>query len=267
VPGGPRAIAVGFGGAWVATAAGSVVRIDAQTLRPGPPIPVADPAGVAIGAGSVWITSRSADTVIRIDPRTSRISRPPIRVGSQPTDIAFADGAAWSANSADGTVSRVDAASDQAGPPIRVAPHHPLSPGGSARAIEQPGDEVLALAAGQGAIWVATTDQQLPARFYVSRIDPASRAVGGPLAITGGVPLRLAAGAGGVWATDPGSALPGSPQRSPRLERVDPGGRALSGPATGVGRDPAGVTVGLGRVWVTSAAENTVTEITPSPER
>ncbi len=232
-------------------------------------IPVTDPAGLAIGGGSVWVTSRATDSVVRIDPQSARTIGTPIRVGSQPTDISFAFGCVWTANSADGTVSHIAVPSGQADPPIRVTAHHPLSPGGTTKSIEQPGDEVLALTAGADAIWVATTDQpRTSQRISVSRIDPKARAVvGRPIAVTGGVPLRLAAQTNALWATDIGNLVPGSPIRPAQLLRIDPAGDDLSGPPIRVGHDPGGITAGLGHVWVANTADNTISEILPGPAR
>jgi len=241
------------------------VRIDPHTMRVASSVPVPDPAGVALGGGSLWVTSRASDSVVRIDPQSARTIGTPIRVGSQPTDVAFAFGSVWTANSADGTVSHIDASGSQPDAPIRVTAHHPLSPGGTAKSIEQPGDEVLALTAGANAIWVATTDQPRTTRqISVSRIDPKTRAVvGRRIAVTGGVPLRLAAQADAVWATDVGNLVPGSPIRPAQLLRIDPAGDDLSGPPVRVGHDPGGVTVGLGHVWVANTADNTISEILP----
>jgi peptide/nickel transport system substrate-binding protein len=52
------------------------------------------PAGVAVGAGSVWVANSGDGTVMRIDPRTdTRVAT--ITVGSAPQAIAVADGRIW----------------------------------------------------------------------------------------------------------------------------------------------------------------------------
>jgi len=258
---GPLAIAAGTSGVWVANASGTVVHVDPNTSRvAGPPIPVADPAGVTEAAGSVWVTSRQADSVVRIDPIRGAARGAPIRVGAQPTDIAEGAGAVWVANSADGTVSRIDAASGAVAPPIRVARNQPPRQGLNAPSHEQPGAEVLGLAAGGSGAWVAKTDSAETQRIEIVHLAGASGSVTGyPIAVTGAIPMRLAVGPTAVWVTDAGGLLAG--QRTPALLRIDPGAGARAGAPAAIGPEPTGVAVGAGGVWVTTAGDNRVSEV------
>jgi YVTN family beta-propeller protein len=85
-----------------------LTRIDPTTGKASWTVRLAfDPAGMAVGAGAVWVTDGTADSVARLDPGTGRISAT-ISVGRDPVGVAAAPGAVWVTNSADGTVSRVD---------------------------------------------------------------------------------------------------------------------------------------------------------------
>lgn len=243
---GPRAVAVGPLGVWVATGAGQVVRLDPRTGAAGARVAVADPAGVAIGDGVVWVTSRTTGTVRRLDARTGRGVGAPVRVGSSPTDVVLAAGSAWVANSVAGTVTRIDARTGRAnGDPIRV---------GKA--------QVLALAAGENGVWAAKTDRADARDIALVRIDPATGEVGATaVAIRGGIPTRLAAGAGAVWATAPGSPLGGGSRRAPGLLRIDPRRLARAGAPIDVGTQPQAVAVGPAGVWAADAGANAVVEV------
>ncbi len=263
---GPVAIAAGDSGVWVANASGTVVHIDPATRRPtGSPAAVVDPAGIAVGSGVVWVTSRRTDSVIRIDPTSGRQVGAPIRVGSQPTDIAVAGGRVWVADSADGTVANVDAASGRPGSAIRVAKGALPSIGVRGRSHEQPGAQVLSLAAGDSGVWVAKTDRPEADRIEVVHIDASSRGLSGrPIEVTGGVPMRVAVSPGAVWVTDVGTILPGPGARSPALLRIDPRAGARAGPPVPIGAEPTGLAAEPGGVWVSTAGDNRVSEATVS---
>jgi len=243
--GGPLAIAAGEGAVWVAAADGAITRIDPVRGVAREVARVVDPGAIATGAGAVWVTSRERGTVSRLDPRTGAPTGEPIRVGSRPGDVAVGGGSVWVANTADGTVSRVDPAARRA----------------RGRAIRAGKAQVLALAYGEGAVWVAKTDSPQSEAIALVSIDPDEGTVA-PKAVpvTGGVPLDLAAGGGFVWVTDAGSALPGSARR-PALLRVDPKARALAGAPMKIGANPAGVVVGAGAVWVATAGNGALKRI------
>src|SRR4051794_7514174 len=99
---------------WVAnTLDASVSEIDPGTGRVVATIPVgSEPAGIATGDGSVWVTNEGDGTVLRLSAATGKPLLAPIPVGKAPIGIAYGDGAAWVANSIDGTLSRIDATSD-----------------------------------------------------------------------------------------------------------------------------------------------------------
>ena len=82
---------------------------------------------------------------------------------------------------------------------------------------------------------------------------------------TPGIPVDLAAGEGGVWATlVGGSALPGSEQ-SGRLAVLDPATGDLEGEPIEVGDRPSAVATGDGYVWVANT-DGTLTQVDPDAE-
>jgi DNA-binding beta-propeller fold protein YncE len=244
---GSQAIAVGEGYVWVASGDGTVTRVDPKTggtrratTR------IADPGGIAAGEGSVWITNRASGTVTTIDPKSLTPGGKPIAVGDEPADIALGDGAAWVANTADGTVTRIDAATGEADTPIPVAEF-----------------QVLGLCFGEGGVWVAKTDDRLARRIEVVRIDPDSSAVGQDAAsIPAAIPVRLAAGEGGVWATLVGGVRPPATNARPgQVALLDPADLTTPVNLTRVGERPAGIAVGDGAVWAANSGDGTVTRI------
>ena len=122
----PSGIAIGDGALWVTDSdANNVTRFDATGMRS--TIPVGNgPSAIAIGAGSVWVSDSLDDTLVRINPVTAAVTTT-IPVGHSPTGVAVGTGSVWVANSGDGTVSRVDPRSDKRTATITV--------GGSPQAI------------------------------------------------------------------------------------------------------------------------------------
>jgi YVTN family beta-propeller protein len=132
-----------------------------------------DPAGIAIGAGAVWVANSGDNTVSRIDPETATAVAT-ITVGRQPGGIAFGDGAAWVTDRGDDLVTRIDP--------------------GSGSAITIPvGHGPMGIAVGAGAVWVANSDDGT-----ISRIDPTTRTVVATI-VVGGRPVGIAVSDGRVW--------------------------------------------------------------------
>lgn len=96
----PSGIATGVGAVW-ATSPGShpgVYRIDPRANRVAsfiglPPTPTA----ITVAHGRVWVSEpkEGPGIVVRIDPRTNRVSGPPIRVGPGPGLIVPGAGTLW----------------------------------------------------------------------------------------------------------------------------------------------------------------------------
>jgi YVTN family beta-propeller protein len=96
LPFAPKKLAVGLGSVWVTSQIDdTVARIDTATARITGTVHVGRGAsGLATGAGSVWVANEVDNTVSRIDPETLRILDT-IDVGGSPDHIAVGDGAVW----------------------------------------------------------------------------------------------------------------------------------------------------------------------------
>jgi len=86
---------------------------------------------IAVGNGSVWVTTPATDTVWQINPETERVHRA-IQIAGGPSALAIGDDATWVGTERTGTLARVEATSGRVtrlaelGRPIRsiaVAEH------------------------------------------------------------------------------------------------------------------------------------------------
>ncbi|HEY1853498.1 MAG TPA: serine/threonine-protein kinase [Solirubrobacterales bacterium] len=147
----PLRLAVGAGGLWVSNAsANSVSRIDLRTGNPSPPIPAGrGPAGITVARGFVWVADSRSGVVSKIDPAIRTVVGT-AEVGGSPGGIDAGPSILWVASASDGTVTRVDLDSGEAeGSPIHV------------------GGEPGAVAVGGEAVWVANNGDGT-----VSRLEP-----------------------------------------------------------------------------------------------
>jgi YVTN family beta-propeller protein len=121
-----------------------------------------------------------------------------------------------------------------------------ISPsGGAIRGVVALGTSPSGVATGDGAVWVASPNQDT-----VSRIDPVARAVVQTIQVGSG-PTGLAVGAGAVWVTNYYGAT---------VSRIDPlVDRVVQ--TIPVGSGPTGVAVGDGSVWVANGSDGTVSRI------
>jgi DNA-binding beta-propeller fold protein YncE/predicted Ser/Thr protein kinase len=223
------------------------------------------------GAAAALVVAMVALVVVLLGDGGVEVSSP-IAIGSPPLRIAAGPEAIWVTSQRDGTLTKLDPESgERIGAPIR------LDPGISGVAV--------------GGRWVWVTD---PPRGQLLRIDPGDGRVlkridvggrPGPIALGGGrvwvadengvgitavnaddghidrsgivphaAPLRLAAGAGGLWVSSASTAT----VRRIDLDSIRPGKPIL------VGRGPAGVTVGHGLVWVANSRSGTVSRVEPT---
>jgi serine/threonine-protein kinase len=194
------------------------------------PVAVGDPPlRLAVGPETVWATSASDGTLSAIDPETRRV-RSRMRLGRGVSGVAIGAGSVWVSSPRTGEVLRID-------PVEGVTARIPV--GGS------PGAIVFAA----GRAWVADGDGAGVTAIEADTDRPVERGIAPHTA-----PLRLGAGAGGVWVS---SATSGT------VRRIDLRTAAADTPIH-VGRGPAGVTVGGGYVWVANSRSETVTRVDPS---
>jgi DNA-binding beta-propeller fold protein YncE/tRNA A-37 threonylcarbamoyl transferase component Bud32 len=196
------------------------------------PIPVGSPPlRLAVGAGSVWVTSARDGVLSRVDPETRQVVGRSLRLGRGISGVAVGAGSVWVSSPSRGEVLRIDPSTERVGDRIAV--------GG------RPG----AIVVGGGRVWVADE-----VGAGVTAINPVGPRVFKRDIAPHVAPLRLAVGAGAVWVS---SASTGA------VRRVDLS-TATAGAPIAVGRGPAGVTVGGGLVWVANSRSETVTRVDPS---
>ena len=104
-----------------------------------------------------------------------------------------------------------------------------------------------AVAAGEGAYWVANAD-----RHTVSRIDPGTTAVVDTIQVGNG-PSGIATGAGAVWVVNSLDAT---------VSRIDPGTNTVVQKIPVEG-GPRGIVYAAGSVWVANTGDGTITRIDP----
>jgi streptogramin lyase len=195
------------------------------------PIEVAHPPlRLAVGEGTVWVTSAKDGRLSQIDPQTLKLAGRSLDLEKGVSGVTVGGGSVWVSSPRRGEVLRVDPDAR------RVEARIPV--GG------RPG----AIVFGGGRVWVADDDGA-----GVTAINAAGRVLKRGIA-PHAAPLRLAVGAGAVWAS---SASTGA------VRRIDLS-TATAGEPIPVGRGPAGVTVGGGLVWVANSRSETVTRVDPS---
>lgn len=215
----------GVGSVWVA-GFGVVARLDSGT---GEVVATIDAAGtedysrIAVGEGSVWVTTSGAGSVYRIDPVTNQVLAT-VDVGGSVFGIAVGGGFVWITRPAEttGELLRIDPTSNLVvGDPIAVGPG--------------PGQVTFGL----GAVWVANTSPP-----SVVRVDPASGEVKTVFTGTRGVAIAD----GSVWTAG-----------SDEIVRLDPDSGQVQArfqmPRAGL------LAVSDGAVWVLAWPESTSTAI------
>jgi virginiamycin B lyase len=190
VSGHPDWLAITEDAVWVtSSSANHVVRLDATTNKPDAVITLEKPcSGLAIGFGSLWIPACGSHDLVRADPKTGAVQA---RVPAGPAD----------------------------------------SEGG--------------ITTGAGSVWLVTS-----ASSELDRIDPATNAVVARIALPKGSFNPIFAG-DSVWvASNQGNAL----------VRIAPATNKVIG-STPIGPKPRFLTVGEGSVWVLNQGDGTVSRV------
>ncbi len=206
----PWSIAAGTGGVWITDGSSLLRRADPSSGRIVDTYDVRAPLnGVAVGERAVWAISGSSATVLRIDPRSGRVTARIVIVANRgaespyPIAIAAGLGSVWVLNATAASVTRID--------PVQALVTDTVQVG-----IER---VPLRLAVGAGAAWVADGDGTL------ARIDVTTNA----LSTTAIAPslYDVGVGAGGVWVTSGTTSAGGSLAASTPV-----GGQAQALPAS-----------------------------------
>jgi YVTN family beta-propeller protein len=275
---GPEAVVAGPNAVWVAnTQDDTVSRIDPKTRRlVGGAIHVADhPTDLAVGGDAVWVALGPLTAVTRITAENVALKPIPAlgegaACGSSPASVAFGGGFVWYAcESAD--LGRVD---PRAGTGTEIGYDAGILESASAvepafmdvafgldrlwlvnrsanavteleesRAVRTitVGPGPVAIAVGQGSLWVACFDDDT-----VWRIDiPGPGQPATPTSIpVGDGPADVAVGEGGVWVVN---------RNDGTVSRIDPERNEVAA-TIAIGHEPRRIAAGGNAVWVTVAA-------------
>jgi DNA-binding beta-propeller fold protein YncE len=227
------------------------------------------PLRLAVGAGSIWVTSAPDGTLSRIDPESRQVVGAPMRLDRGVAGVATGGGSIWVASPRRGQVLRVDFANQEVRARIDVGGRPGAivfgggrvwvadDAGGGVTAINPSGPRVfkreiaphvapLRLAYGAGSVWTSSASTGT-----VRRIDPTTATAGTPIAVGRG-PAGITVGGGLVWVAS---------SRSDRVTRVDPATRSLFGLPIEVGERPGGIDAGTSAVWVANSASGSVSRI------
>lgn len=232
----PRAVAVGFGSAWVVNgqalyrldpgeAGATPVRIDAGD----------GPGDVAVDDRYVWVADELGGRVTRIDP-SSNTATGSVRAGDEPRSVATGGGAVWVVSSGDARLTKID----------------PESVGELGRPLDV-GVRPTSVAFGAGRVWIADN-----ASSELTAVEPGPANAGpGPIdatADTGASPRGVAVGLGSVWVASGAEDL---------VQRFDPSTLDRIGAPIDVGANPADIAVGAGAAYTANFDDGTVSRISP----
>ena len=226
----PAGVAAGAGSVWVAEpGAGLVARIDPVRRAVEATIPVGTrPTRVVAAGGQVWVLDQNDRTMARIDPHTDTVAQT-IAPAGQPSDILLSAGSLWVASWGNGRVLRID-------------------PGtGRTRSVVRTGGNPRSLAAAGGAVWVATDGSGL-----LARIDARTGQVTSRIRISD-APAAVVAAPSGLWVLSPLDAT---------VSRVDPQRHAATA-TIALGGQPAALAESGGSIWIADRANGTLLRLTP----
>lgn len=249
VDGSPVGVAVGGGRVWATDFNnGRVLAFDAHSHQRLGEMPVGEnPNGVAVVSGQVWVlnTEKAHEhgSLVRFpaDSSFATGSSPtgrPLPLGREPNSITVFHGQIWVANSkgpAGPTVQRINPGSASIGEPLLVGP---------------PGTHLIGIAAGEGAVWAASSDGT------ISRIAGPTEVSALPGKL-GFEPHGIAVGAGSLWVTHG--------RRFGSVRRLTLEGTAEDDIA--VGDDPKGILATPAAIWVASFGSGDVSRIDPRTDK
>jgi DNA-binding beta-propeller fold protein YncE len=190
------------------------------------------PLRITADGQGAWVTSERDGTVTWLDPDSGKqLRQVTLRRGI--SGVAIGSKWLWVTDPRHHELLRLDAKTLRQKQAIAI----PGAPG------------PIALSADPPRVWVADENGKGIA-VVNAESDRRIRTQLPPLA----APLRLAVGAGGLWASSSSTAS----VRRIDLGSLEPGESILAGPR------PAGITIAKAAVWVTNPPRGTVTEIDPS---
>jgi virginiamycin B lyase len=220
-------------------AAHTLARIDpkAKERKFGDPITgIPKPcAGLVNAFGSLWTGDCSQGALVRIDPKTGKVTaKVPAGIGPATIGLAATADSIWLLTDARGTLSRIDPEQNQVVAELRV-----------------PAD-CTSLAFGETVLWLAC-----PAEGRVLRVDPLTNLVEKSIEVSA-LPEAVAVGEGSIWVLC---------AKEGKLERIDPKTNKVS-KSIDLGAPAAGGSLAIGEkfAWV-SMPGFPITRIDPGTDK
>jgi streptogramin lyase len=189
--------------------------------------------GVAVAAGSVWVTGFTQSRVLRADVETGkRVAGAPVAEGA--ADVAALGNFLWIANSKAGQVVKVDARSGRATNTLGTR------------------DQPVAITVAGDDVWVAGVTRTAGQPDSITRFNRLTGQQTGVFDVADGA-RAIAVGGGSLWVVA---------RRGNRVLKYSTSGK-LQRTVQGVGEEPYDVAYGAGAVWVTTRVDNTLVRIDP----
>jgi virginiamycin B lyase len=186
------------------------------------------PDWMAMTEEAVWVTSSSANHVVRLDSRTNQPGA--IVTAAEPCSGLVVDfGSLWIPSCGDHSLLRVDALTGTRQATIAAAP----------------ADSEGGICSGAGSIWIVVSKES-----DLVRIDPSANKVSATIRIPKGS-FNPVFARGSVWV---------SSNTGGTLVRVDPATNSVVG-ETPVGPGPRFLTVGAGSIWVLNQGDGTIARV------
>src|SRR5262249_20062207 len=230
----PSAIATGAGAVWVLSGR-TLTRVDpafgdvkSRTLpiANSHEISVGDPAGLAVGANSVWVED-GVSTLLRVDPRTSAVLHR-FELGKSLDGVAVGAGSVWVTRGSPATLIRIEPHTE------RVTAQIPIA---GRSGVEAP--YPIGRTVGAGAVWVLNGNTGT-----ITRVDPTLNAVTATTSRISLNPIRIASGTEAVWVAD---------NADDAVQQIDPTTNQVVR-AIPVGGLPVALAARGGRVWASVEA-------------
>jgi virginiamycin B lyase len=186
------------------------------------------PDWMALTADSVWVTSSSTNSVIRLNAVTNKVGES-VTIAKPCSGLAVGFASLWVPSCADHDLVRVDLKKQKV----------------VARIPAGPADSEGGIAVGAGSVWIVTSPQGV-----LARIDPTTDSIVARIRIPSNS-YSVAFAYGSVWITSTGKSL---------LSRVDGATNKLES-TTRVGKNPRFLTTGAGSVWTLNQGDGTISRV------
>ena len=257
-------IAFGDESAWIGVnypgpSSGALFELSSKTSKILDRSPVASPAGVAFGEGSVWVTSGDRGTLLRLDPRTGEATANIKVSGGGTNAVALGEGAVWVASwgtpsGSNGQdrfggkeVVRVDPETNGVAAEIPVE-ENALEGGASSVTVDKE----------TGAVWATSVNGKL------FRLDPETNQTVAEVKL-GDYAWEVETFAGDVWVIYETGVYDPSQKATQRVARIDADNNKVIGSREA--KNASGLAAGQNALWLTtSSMENgagTLTRIIP----